>query len=54
MILVGAHSRAPYNPLINRAFWAHGCAPLLGLIKIKRVVETVSAVRLYRLAAGVN
>ena len=28
MILVGAHSLVPYNPWINKGFWAHGSAPL--------------------------
>ena len=28
MILVGVHSFVPYNPWINKGFWAHGSAPL--------------------------
>ncbi len=32
---VGAHSRAPYKPLIKQGMWAHSRAPLQALIKIK-------------------
>jgi len=39
---VGAHRRAPYNPLTNRDLWAHICAPLHASIKIKQSFATPS------------
>ena len=39
---VGAHRRAPYNPLTNIDLWAHVCAPLHASIKIKRSFTTPS------------
>ena len=30
MILTGVHSLVPYNPWINKVFWAHGRASLPG------------------------
>ena len=39
---VGAHRRAPYNPLTNRDLWAHVCAPLHASIKIKPTFATPS------------
>jgi|GEM_PF-4513357 hypothetical protein len=45
MILAGVHSLVSYSPY--KGFWAHGCAPLQALIKIKWGFETVSAVPPY-------
>ena len=39
---VGAHSRAPYKPLIKKGLWAHCCAPLQALIQIKWTFATPS------------
>ena len=39
---VGAHSGGPYKPLIRKGLWAHGCAPLQALIKIKWTFATPS------------
>jgi len=39
---VGAHSRAPYNPLTNSGLWAHSCAPLPVFVKVKLPFSTPS------------
>jgi len=39
MILVGAHRRAPYNPLMNKCLWANGSAPLLSKLTVGLAVS---------------